>query len=245
MRVAIEANQCKNSVIQNIAVSSFDSFADLGLAAIAFHLFNSKELDQDHVGQGGGAHFSPGLIVIVIFVGQEIPIVRNLLVVIAQSLVDAQRFLGAFPQFQLNQGHDGVIYHRNPFGANAFTHTVIALLFNVTNSTGLDVELIGEGWKPKNPPRGSVVSGFGLEQGPALQEHVVKSRQGLHGMFWGINLHHDEPIHASPNRQESNPEPGAALYFGDPQPDHGLVLRPQPGWVEHHRNRGPGRRHAE
>jgi hypothetical protein len=50
MRVAIEANQCKNSVIQNIAVSSFDSFADLGLASVAFDLFDAKELNQNHIG---------------------------------------------------------------------------------------------------------------------------------------------------------------------------------------------------
>jgi hypothetical protein len=50
MWVAIEANQGKYCVIQNVTVSSFDSFADLGLASVAFDLFDAKELNQNHIG---------------------------------------------------------------------------------------------------------------------------------------------------------------------------------------------------
>ena len=156
----IKLNQRKQSIINDIPVIRIHPFRNKRLPCPVLDLLDPHQFHQDNIGIGADPHVPPGLVVIMVLVFHEVAGALEMAVVKLQDLFTGKLRLLFRSQFQLDQRHHRIVHDPDKLGPDPFFNPAEPFLFNRPDPVSLDIDLVGQGWRPKNAPGAAVILHF-------------------------------------------------------------------------------------
>ena len=119
---------------------------------MVLYFLHALNFGEDEIGVGGHAHSAPGLVVVVVFCQHERTRLGGYLVVVGESLVDAEVLGVDIALAQLDDADNGIIDDGDELRQNALADFRHALYLERTDALGLDEQLVGHRLRPQQTP---------------------------------------------------------------------------------------------
>lgn len=154
----VVAYQGKDGIVDHVLIIGSNALAHLGDTAVVLDRLGALHLGEDEIGIAAGAHVAPGLTIVGVLVDHELLGEGCILVVELDSLVAGHVDSVAEAPLELDKTDDAIVHNAAVLTVDVFVDLAGASIeLNGAYALGVDKNLVGDGRRARDAPRGSIV----------------------------------------------------------------------------------------
>ena len=142
---------------ETLVSEGVDALRDECLAPEVLDLLDALDFGEDEVGVRTHPHRAPRLVVVVVLLLHQFQRFVGILVIEHHRLLVVHVDGVGEPLVELDESHDAVVDQGDELGPDAFAYQRLFLDFQRADALRLDEELVGQGCRTQDAPRGFVV----------------------------------------------------------------------------------------